>query len=1004
MTISGIIWLPFIWKVKTKSDNIYRAVTCTKVINYHSVVDKVIVIDKGSKVSTENLVYDAETGDVIVNRTNNEFDKPVYTVNYPAYWAYSGMGLAYKNIDAVFENINFSDGKIVSGIDAPDVKKIFESGDELYIMNAGTSAGCDPAMISSGEKQLIWAFNKNKNTSSLTDVNPDFIFIDKEGKPYSRTGVKFRIVRSGKRNMLSAPIAGISMMTDPVIVDGSNRKLVVNSDFAGNTKKIVSASAVEYKEKWQNDNDVFYRYRLEYPNSSGNLIANGDFSQGNTGFTTQYTYHPSSYTSTNPYYSVATTSNGWHPTTANCSDHTSGNGNMMLIDGAVDNERVVWKQTVPVTANTAYLLTAWAMDIQQSSPGHHPTQLRFKINGTQVGQIFGLGSVFPCVWRKFFNSWNSGISTSAVIEISSKDLVANGNDFALDDISFETEQCALAQIEVTDCSGFLEKRINPYPKGLLGNYKGYMTHVFYGKRMEEIPTVATDISENGFLKDFGLYWNFNGNNNLAPDASQAAKWVRQLESTLYNAKGLELETKDALNIYTSAQYGYKKTTPVAIAGNSRYKEMMYDGFEDYDYTETLAGATYNTCTKKHIDFTGVDHSQIVPFDNAHSGKYVLSVAQGQVASKTIAVNAPASKSFAMQYQTNTTGQLNDPGGNYSINGESPITTFTRYNTFSNFGANVQTSFHTPASGSSPSNWVSYSYKTKQYFEIQAPGTYSFFTSSHRLSDFSNLPPGTLNWYITNVATGAIIPYTVVWSSVAPTWFETRAQICLPKGVYLLECTYSGAQYNNCSSCTNNYTADNYNIYIENNVHNITTYKSLSSQSSCTYTIPLSATEAMINPTFSIPSEKKMVFSAWVRESNTQVPTYNNNEVQIDFGSGNPVNISRNGPIIEGWQRYEGYFTVPNGITSLNLKLVNSSGGPVYFDDIRIHPFNANMKSYVYDPVNLRLMAQLDPNNYATFYEYNEEGDLIRTKAETREGVKTLNETRSAKQKLITEVQ
>ncbi len=77
---------------------------------------------------------------------------------------------------------------------------------------------------------------------------------------------------------------------------------------------------------------------------------------------------------------------------------------------------------------------------------------------------------------------------------------------------------------------------------------------------------------------------------------------------------------------------------------------------------------------------------------------------------------------------------------------------------------------------------------------------------------------------------------------------------------------------------------------------------------------------------------------------------------------------------------------------------------IYFDDIRIQPFNANMKSYVYDPINLRLVAELDPNNYATFYEYDAEGTLIRTKAETQEGIKTVNETRSAKQKTITDFQ
>ena len=73
----------------------------------------------------------------------------------------------------------------------------------------------------------------------------------------------------------------------------------------------------------------------------------------------------------------------------------------------------------------------------------------------------------------------------------------------------------------------------------------------------------------------------------------------------------------------------------------------------------------------------------------------------------------------------------------------------------------------------------------------------------------------------------------------------------------------------------------------------------------------------------------------------------------------------------------------------------ASGTAANFDDLRIHPFNAEMKSYVYDPVTMRLMAQLDENNYATFYEYDEEGILIRVKKETERGIKTIHETRSS---------
>ena len=53
-----------------------------------------------------------------------------------------------------------------------------------------------------------------------------------------------------------------------------------------------------------------------------------------------------------------------------------------------------------------------------------------------------------------------------------------------------------------------------------------------------------------------------------------------------------------------------------------------------------------------------------------------------------------------------------------------------------------------------------------------------------------------------------------------------------------------------------------------------------------------------------------------------------------------------------------------------------------------------MKSYVYDPVTLRLVAELDERNYASIYEYDEEGKLVRIKKETERGVMTISENRN----------
>jgi hypothetical protein len=152
-------------------------------------------------------------------------------------------------------------------------------------------------------------------------------------------------------------------------------------------------------------------------------------------------------------------------------------------------------------------------------------------------------------------------------------------------------------------------------------------------------------------------------------------------------------------------------------------------------------------------------------------------------------------------------------------------------------------------------------------------------------------------------------------------------------------------------------------------------------------------------------------SAWVKESYdaTYVPpaTYVNSGVQITFNNGQIANLplyKGSGPIVEGWQRIEGTFQIPGTASNIQVVLTNlnaSGGGTVYFDDVRIHPLNSNMKSFVYNPSTQKLVAELDENNFATIYEYDDEGILIRVKKETERGVMTISETRTNQSKVQT---
>lgn len=149
-------------------------------------------------------------------------------------------------------------------------------------------------------------------------------------------------------------------------------------------------------------------------------------------------------------------------------------------------------------------------------------------------------------------------------------------------------------------------------------------------------------------------------------------------------------------------------------------------------------------------------------------------------------------------------------------------------------------------------------------------------------------------------------------------------------------------------------------------------------------------------------EDNIYRSTVTSSTSNQVMNYNDTSLKVTFfdgtdaliGTPNQVEFNTSGDIIDGWQRIQGEFTIPVGTVKLNIDLINNFAGDAFFDDVRVFPVDGNMKSFVYDQQTQRLMAELDENNYATFYEYDKEGGLIRVKKETEKGVFTIQETRS----------
>ncbi|MCQ2348369.1 MAG: Ig-like domain-containing protein [Paludibacteraceae bacterium] len=171
-----------------------------------------------------------------------------------------------------------------------------------------------------------------------------------------------------------------------------------------------------------------------YNSAADNVVANGDFEQGNTGFTTECTYETTGgvfgkYIISNDSYNM------WSGAGSH-TDHTSGSGNYMLIDGFATDNKVLWEQTVTVTPNTDYIFSAWFISLHTSIKYGSWAQLQFFVNDEPLGDVVESPHDGNS-WGRYYELWDSKNNTTAKLTIKNQNINGSGNDFGIDDISFQ---------------------------------------------------------------------------------------------------------------------------------------------------------------------------------------------------------------------------------------------------------------------------------------------------------------------------------------------------------------------------------------------------------------------------------------------------------------------------------------------------------------------------------------------------------------------------------------
>jgi hypothetical protein len=224
-----VIPIPTIFFPDTNEESLFETLVTTKIIQQYGILKSVEHIDHGAKTTTENVLFDSETGQVLLTKVNNEFDEPVHNLNYPAYWAYDNMGSSYFNVglEEAIDSVKI-DNQSRGHLFGVNNKRYYNMGDELlmtyqdgnttnnirvWVTSVGVYYNGGPIPIESDPGACNLIIEPRAKTPTGYPTSPWFM----NGTVLQ--GVKVKVLRSGRKNMLNSTV----------------QQTVINGDFPVNS-------------------------------------------------------------------------------------------------------------------------------------------------------------------------------------------------------------------------------------------------------------------------------------------------------------------------------------------------------------------------------------------------------------------------------------------------------------------------------------------------------------------------------------------------------------------------------------------------------------------------------------------------------------------------------------------------------------------------------------------------------------------------------------------------
>lgn len=889
-----VIFIPLIYPIPniSKTTSLIKLATTNKIIHKSGIIRKVITTNGPLKVEMENILFDPLTGNPILTRETNEYNQNVYSYNLPAYHVYDKMGKTSENIGISFKgNLSSFGSDIELTPSSSTIFNYLKEGDKILVSNSDDFTG---------EKALIQIYKIQFN-------GIDFEFFCQKLGNYppstslftSSSELNFKIVHSGNANILSEIAESIVSLDNPA-------KLVIDSCMVYDTKFVNTAGSNELVETCDTTcGNYFANVLNNLFNGNNSNTVYGTIIDGNcrmmlddsllvSGFLLGGNYFPNAiwlkFVSTNPISEIVMTPD------PNKIYYGGGGPEYFHVCDSV------WLVN-PLTNNQVSLANISSIISTEVVPGSMVSSqyngecvllVNYTLEGSSVVNTAVLPMTESCVTDSNIITDPSfmWISTPNPIKFAKLDNVLNYSAKRYSDVWYN------------NLNGQ-----NFFVSGQAGNWHVLSDYVYNTSRTSvDISTMNKNINK----KQSGLMNNvirFDWDKNITELITDCApgRWIEASKNLKLNSQSEIAESKDALDIYSSALFGFGSKFITATAKNAKLYEIGYSGFEDSYVNHIYDQGEYLEC---NFDFY----------------KYGTSY--------SIWENYPVSVGKGNQVLLNTCFPI--------IGTEAKV------------------------------HAISFAEDNLPYEEVKNMS----FLSNNIISLIVSPPKIDLNYQKSILLSN---PPDFVHSP------ETRQWV----GDLSVKRTISAS-------------TDNLNFFID----------SLHSHSGSN-SMKIAGLARFFQYKLKAEYDKDYLMSFWIHIPNYKTYTYKNSGFSSKiryYNSGNSeltqYQTSNDcvvfvGEIIDGWQKVELKFTTPSlssypsqNYTHFSIEFYSGANPCVYIDDIRFLPFSAQMKSYVYDPIDYKLHAELDENNYSTFYYYNSAGNLFLIKKETEKGIKTIQENKT----------